>query len=117
MFTTGIHIHIEAKCNQLPKSYRKFSGTSSFDPNIPKNSLFSVVLYYGNKGTGGSYTDKVVYGDENNGLSRRVRFIPKNMKSFFILSMFESQVGNFFNRTVVSLEPGQSVSHSLVIFY
>ncbi|XP_046863103.1 uncharacterized protein LOC124456808 [Xenia sp. Carnegie-2017] len=116
LFTTGIRIYLESFANQRRKSYRKFLKTSSsINQTLSADSLYTIVLYYGNKGKGGLYTDKLIYYNDMHGLSKRISFFPKEVKFFPVRSMFENQVGEFFNRMVVSMEPGQTAIHSLLI--
>ncbi|XP_046863693.1 uncharacterized protein LOC124457498 isoform X2 [Xenia sp. Carnegie-2017] len=116
LFINGIRIYLESHFNQKPNNYRKFLMTSSsFNQNILPDSLYTVVLYYGSKGSGGLYTDKVNYYSFENGLSPRLKFIPARVKYFNIQSMYENQAGGLSNKTVVSLEPGQTVVHTFFI--
>ncbi|XP_046863978.1 uncharacterized protein LOC124457839 [Xenia sp. Carnegie-2017] len=116
LFVNGIRIYLESHFNQKPNNYRKFLKTSSsFNQNILPDSLYTVVLYYGSKGSGGLYTDNMNYYSFQKGLSPRLKFIPARVKYFNIQSMYKNQAGGLSNKTVVSLEPGQTVVHTFLI--
>ena len=112
-FTTSIRIYLESICHRYKHpTFRQFwNASSSFSQPIQPDSLLTVVLYYGGKGSGGTITDKVEYHEANGSLSRRVRYTPDNVESFLVRSMFENQPGGFFNRTVASMKPSQQATH------
>ena len=118
LFTNGIRIYVESFFHREKRHdyFRKFlPTTSSFNQTILPDSLFTVVLYYGGRGSGGSVTDRVEYHKINESLSPRLLFTPQNVHSFPIRSMFENQPGMFFDRMVVSMKPGQHVVHTFNI--
>ena len=118
LFTTGIRIYLESKHtrDKTPPTLRRFlTTTSSFNQNILPDSLFTVVLYYGGKGSGGIITDKVEYQKINETLSARIEFSPPSVDSFPIRSMFENQPGIYFDRMIVSMKPGQQVKHTFKV--
>ena len=118
LFTTGIRIYLESFYDRTrrPKPLPKFRSTSSsFSPTISPDSLMTVVLFYGNKGSGGTITDKLIYDEMNRTTSERFYFIPSDVHSFPVHTMFENQPGMAYNRTVVSMRPGQQVTHKFRI--
>jgi len=118
LFTTGIRMYLESKAarEKTRPTLRKFlKTTSSFNQTILPDSLFTVVLYYAGKGSGGAITDKVEYQKINESLSTRINFSPSSVDSFPIRSMFENQPGIFFDRMVVSMNSGQQVSHTFKV--
>ena len=118
LFTTGIRIYLESKHtrHKIRPTLRKFlTTTSSFSQSISSDSLFTVVLYYGGKGSGGILTDKVEYQKINKSLSTRIQFTPPRVDSFPIRSMFENQPGIYFDRMVVSMKSGQQVTHTFKV--
>jgi hypothetical protein len=118
LFTTGIRIYLESKFNRGENpAFRNFKKTTtSFNQTILPDSLFTVVLYYGGKGSGGTITDKVEYHKINESLSARIQFSPPSVDSFHIRSNFENQPGIFFDRIVVSMKPGQRVAHTFKVY-
>ena len=118
LFTTGIRIYLESKAarDKTRPTLRNFlKTTSSFNQTILPDSLFTVVLYYGGKGSGGIITDKVEYQKINESLSARIHFSPPSVDSFPIRSMFENQPGIYFDRMVVSMMSGQQVKHTFKV--
>jgi hypothetical protein len=116
LFTTGIRIYLESMFTRSHPPFRKFLPTSSsFNQTILPDSLFTVVLYYGGKGTGGIATDKIDYYAMINNLPPTIHFSPPSVDTFPVRSMFENQPGIVFNRMVVSISPGQRVTHTLKI--
>ena len=119
LFTTGIRIYVESAFDRYRlRNFRTFvKTTSSFSQNILPDSLFTVVLYYGGKGSGGIITDKVKYLENANAsLSTQIKFSPPSVKIFRLRSSsFENQPGIFFDRMVVSMKPGQQVTHKFKI--
>ena len=118
LFTTGIRIYLESKAarEKTRPTLRKFlKTTSSFNQTILPDSLFTVVLYYGGKGSGGIITDKVEYQKKNESLSARIQFSAPSVDSFPIRSMFENQPGIYFDRMVVSMKSGQQVKHTFKV--
>ena len=51
----------------------------------------------------------------NASLSTRIRFNPPSVNLFRLRSSFENQPGIFFDRMVVSMKPGQQVTHKFKI--
>ncbi|XP_046861706.1 uncharacterized protein LOC124454992 [Xenia sp. Carnegie-2017] len=117
IFTTGIRIYLESRFDRSKSAnYRNFMNSSlSFSQKILRDSLFTVTLYYGNKGSGGVYSDVLNYHERNNTLSKRLHFSPQQVRTFAIQSMYEDQPGMLFDKMVVSMEPGQKVVHTLKI--
>ncbi len=116
LFTNGIRIYVESHFTREHPPFRKFLPTSSsFNQTILPDSLFTVVLYYGGKGTGGITTDEIEYHQLITESSTRIQFSPPSVDIFPVRSMFENQPGIVFNRTVVSMAPGQRVTHILNI--
>ncbi|CAB4005788.1 Hypothetical predicted protein [Paramuricea clavata] len=117
LFTTGIRIYLESQMNrENVRTIRKFLPTSSsFNQTILPDSLLTVVLFYGSKGSGGITTDSITYGEWNRSLALEFQFSPQNIHSFPVYTMFENEPGVMVNRTVVSLKPGQQVTHTFKI--
>ena len=118
LFTTGIRIYLESKYDRshLSGTLPKFLPTStSFSQTIAPDSLITVVLFYGSKGSGGNITDRIIYAEMNNTASVRLHFTPSDVHSFPVRSMFENTPGKIYNKMVVSMRPGQQVTHTFRI--
>ena len=115
LFTTGIHIYLESEMdrNKFRRPRQFLRTSSSFNQTILRDSLLTVVLFYGNKGSGGITTDNVAYKDWKS--SEKIQFNSKDVHSFSVYTMFENEPSMMVNRTVVSLNPGQRVIHTFKV--
>ena len=118
LFTTGIRVYLESHWDRSRRSgtLPKFLPVStSFSQTIPPDSLTTIVLFYGSKGSGGTITDRIIYAEMNNTASRKFHVAPSDVYSFPVRSMFENTPGKIYNKMVVSMIPGQQVTHTFII--
>ena len=114
LFNNGILIYLEGNSDRAAgKIDRKISEKfSNFNPISKPDSLLTVVIYYGSMGNGAIVTDLLHYKDYENS---NIQFHPPHVDRFSVNAMFENQPNMPFERTVVSMKPGQTVTHALRI--
>ena len=108
-FTSGLLIYLEGYPDRIiRKVLRKFRKSSStFNQTSELDSLLSVVLYYGSKGRGAITTDMVWYKNLSENYDRN--------QTFAVKAMFENQPHLVFDRVVLSMKPGENITHNFTI--
>ena len=115
LFTKGAIIYLEGRSGRS-KFRRTFDTiTSVFNQTMFKTTIFSTVIFYGSKGTGGITTDNLDLGSSKSTSSHNVRYLPNEVDMFTIVSAFENQPVLIYNRTIVSLKVKQRITQTFTI--
>lgn len=121
LYTKHIRIYIEAKSSRQglmnPRLFEE--SFSSFSGNMSDKTIFSVAIFYGRKGPGGSTTDKLDYKSHLNVSSssqlHNVHYVPKEVDVYRVHSSFENQPSVVYIKQVLSLKIKQRVTHTFKI--